>query len=94
MGGQGDGEAIEHGAWLDLPDEVGCVAILMVWRQSQKTALAWAASHGNAVAVRELLKAKASVDLRDNCGWTALAWAVTRLHLLTTYAPRGAQQLA
>ena len=53
--------------------------MLTIRRQSQKTALAWAASHGNAVAVRELLKAKASVGLRDNCGWTAVAWAVTGL---------------
>eukprot|EP00434_Breviolum_minutum_P003457 symbB.v1.2.003042.t2/scaffold167.1/size289592/7 len=56
-------QAIDHGAWLDLADE------------SQRTCLAWAASHGNAQAVRELLQAGASVDSRDSCGWTPLAWA-------------------
>lgn len=56
-------QAIDHGAWLDLPDE------------SHRTALAWASGHGNAHAVRELLQAGASVDLRDTCGWTPLAWA-------------------
>eukprot|EP00435_Cladocopium_sp_Y103_P015768 s3091_g3.t2 len=61
-------QAIDHGAWLDLPDE------------SQRTALAWASSHGNARAVRELLQAGASVDLRDTCGWTPLAWAVRSDH--------------
>ncbi|CAK9053092.1 unnamed protein product, partial [Durusdinium trenchii] len=56
-------QAIEHGAWLDLPDE------------AQKTSLAWASTHGSAMAARKLVEARASVGLRDTCGWTALAWA-------------------
>eukprot|EP00439_Symbiodinium_sp_Y106_P082233 s744_g21.t1 len=59
-------QAIEHGAWLEIPDE------------SQKTPLGWAASHGSVQAVRQLIQARASLNAREQCGWTPIHWAAHR----------------
>ncbi|CAE7588263.1 ANK1 [Symbiodinium natans] len=59
-------QAIEHGAWLEIPDE------------AQKTPLGWAASHGSVQAVRHLIQARASLNAREQCGWTPIHWAVHR----------------
>ncbi|CAE7933867.1 ANK2 [Symbiodinium sp. KB8] len=59
-------QAIEHGAWLEIPDE------------SQKTPLGWAASHGSVQAVRHLIQARASLNAREQCGWTPIHWAAHR----------------
>ncbi|CAE8623304.1 unnamed protein product [Polarella glacialis] len=71
-------ESVKEGDWTAASNALANGAFVEIAGKRERSPLMWAAIHGAADAVVELVKGRAALDRRDVHGWTALHWATNQ----------------